>query len=145
MPQFDPSSFASQIFWLAICFGLLYFAMSKVFLPRIRDILHNRDTVINNDKAVALQLQAQINEIDETSKLLRDTSAKEYNTAIEQAMKQAMLSKEEAINTAKTKISKMVEESHREMKNIKNDSINDCQKAIDILVAKINHKFLSSN
>lgn len=144
MPQFDPSSFASQIFWLAICFSLIYLALSKIFLPRIRDILQNRQNVITNENTLAQQLQTEIDEIEANSKLLRDTSAMQYNIAVEQSMKQAALSRDAAINEAKAKIAKMIDDSHKEMREIKNNSVNDCQKAIEDLVKKIDNKFLNT-
>ena len=42
MPQFDSSTFASQIFWLVITFGGLYFALTRTALPKIADVLEAR-------------------------------------------------------------------------------------------------------
>jgi F-type H+-transporting ATPase subunit b len=41
-PPFDSANFASTLIWLALSFGLLYYLMSKVALPRVEDILHSR-------------------------------------------------------------------------------------------------------
>ena len=35
LPQMNPEHFASQIFWLAITFGLLFLLLSRVTLPKI--------------------------------------------------------------------------------------------------------------
>ncbi|MBT7451768.1 MAG: F0F1 ATP synthase subunit B', partial [Rhodospirillaceae bacterium] len=43
MPQFDPSTFSSQLFWLLICFVVLYWVISKFAIPRIGDILEQRE------------------------------------------------------------------------------------------------------
>ena len=42
MPQLDPSSFASQIFWLIVTFVALYLIMWRVVVPRISDVLEAR-------------------------------------------------------------------------------------------------------
>lgn len=42
VPQFDPASFAGQLFWLAISFVLLYVLMSRVALPRIGKAVESR-------------------------------------------------------------------------------------------------------
>ncbi len=52
-PPFDPSTFPSQLLWLAITFGALYLLMSKVALPRIGGILANRKALIDADLAAA--------------------------------------------------------------------------------------------
>ena len=40
-PPFDPTTFASQLLWLAITFGIFYLFMPKVIVPRIGGILEN--------------------------------------------------------------------------------------------------------
>lgn len=41
-PQLDVSSYPSQVFWLAVCFVILYVLMSRLALPRITDVLDRR-------------------------------------------------------------------------------------------------------
>ena len=57
MPQFDPSSFASQIFWLVLVFGLLYFLMTRIALPRIADVIDERARRIEDDLDQAARLK----------------------------------------------------------------------------------------
>ena len=61
MPQFDPTGFAPQIFWLAITFLALYLVMSKVALPRIGEVLQDRARRIEDNlaKAEALTREAE--------------------------------------------------------------------------------------
>ncbi len=49
MPQFDPNTFASQLFWLLVTFGLLFVLVSRVLLPRIAGILEARQEKIDDD------------------------------------------------------------------------------------------------
>jgi F-type H+-transporting ATPase subunit b len=58
-PPFNPSTFASQLVWLAIAFVLLYALMARLALPRIRRILDDRDRTIKGDLASAEKLKAQ--------------------------------------------------------------------------------------
>ncbi|MGE3245816.1 MAG: F0F1 ATP synthase subunit B [Beijerinckiaceae bacterium] len=58
-PPFDTSTFASQIFWLVICFGLLYWLMAKVALPRVAGILEERKARIEGDLAQATSAQGE--------------------------------------------------------------------------------------
>ena len=61
MPQLDPSTFPSQLFWLAVTFIILYWIMSKVALPRIGDVLQQRRQKVSNDieKAETLKREAE--------------------------------------------------------------------------------------
>ena len=57
MPQLDPSSFGSQLFWLAICFVTLYVVMAVVVLPRITKTLAARADQMEGDLAQAEALR----------------------------------------------------------------------------------------
>ena len=58
-PPFDSSTFASQLLWLAITFGLFYYLMAKVALPRISDILETRSDRIAQDLDEAHRLKEE--------------------------------------------------------------------------------------
>jgi F-type H+-transporting ATPase subunit b len=57
MPQFDPTWFVSQIFWLAIVLGVLYWLMSKHAIPRVQAALEARAERIQGDLDRAAKLQ----------------------------------------------------------------------------------------
>lgn len=56
-PPFDQSTFAGQLFWLAVTFGLTYILMSKVALPRVAGIIADRRAKIESDLNLAAQAQ----------------------------------------------------------------------------------------
>ena len=58
MPQLDPTTFPPQLFWLVILFVLLYLLMSRVALPRISDVLEERQERIDDDLQKAEQLRS---------------------------------------------------------------------------------------
>ncbi|MEP1881060.1 MAG: ATP F0F1 synthase subunit B, partial [Roseibium sp.] len=58
-PPFDSSTFASQILWLAITFGLFYWIMKNVAVPRIAGILEDRKDRIAGDLAEANRLKQE--------------------------------------------------------------------------------------
>jgi len=49
VPQLDVSTFSSQIFWLIICFSVLYYLLSRRALPRVSEILEARQDRIAAD------------------------------------------------------------------------------------------------
>lgn len=66
LPQFDPSSYPSQVFWLAITFAVLYIVFSKKTLPEIGGVLQKREeyvggllTSAKEQKERAEKLQAE--------------------------------------------------------------------------------------
>ena len=61
MPQFDPSTFTPQIFWLLVTFAVLFVAMWRHALPRISGILEARQQRIGSDldKAAALKVETE--------------------------------------------------------------------------------------
>ena len=78
MPQFDPQFFASQIFWLAVIFGILYLVMGRLVLPRIAEVLEERSERIADDLEKA-----------ETLKKEAETVIAAYEAALQQARGEA--------------------------------------------------------
>jgi len=58
MPQLDISTFAPQLFWLAIWFVVLYLLMAKLALPRVSRAIETRRRRREDDLARAAQLKA---------------------------------------------------------------------------------------
>src|SRR5690554_2149411 len=58
-PPFDTSTYASQLLWLAITFGLFYLFLNKVVLPRIGGILEVRSGRIAQDLDEAAKLKEE--------------------------------------------------------------------------------------
>ncbi|CAH0264950.1 F0F1 ATP synthase subunit B [Agrobacterium fabrum] len=65
-PPFDQSTYASQVLWLAITFGLFYLLMQKVIVPRVGGILENRHGRIAQDLDEAARLKAEADAAVET-------------------------------------------------------------------------------
>ena len=59
MPQFDPTFFAPQVFWLLLTFTVLYVLMSVVALPKIGAVLDERQRKIDDNLDKAAQLKAE--------------------------------------------------------------------------------------
>ena len=64
MPQLDPHSFASQLFWLAIFFVLVFLFLRFVGLPRVTAIIDERAQKIGGDIASAELLRTQAAEAE---------------------------------------------------------------------------------
>ncbi|TAK48491.1 MAG: F0F1 ATP synthase subunit B [Xanthobacteraceae bacterium] len=56
-PPFDKSTFASQLFWLAIAFVALYVIVSRIALPRVGGLIEARRDTIAKDLGDAQRLK----------------------------------------------------------------------------------------
>ena len=77
MPQLDPTYWASQSFWLILIFSFLYLALSKIFIPKIKESIDDRENKIKDDLDEAQKL-----------KLIAEKKLKEYEITIENAKKE---------------------------------------------------------
>ena len=61
MPQISQiaATYASQIFWLLITFGILYFGIGKMMVPRVQGVMDLREQRIAQDLANAEKARAE--------------------------------------------------------------------------------------
>lgn len=57
MPQLDTSTFASQLFWLILSFAVLFWLMWKIVIPRIAEVLQDRQERMDDDLEKAEKLR----------------------------------------------------------------------------------------
>jgi len=129
MPQLNPEFWAAQIFWLVLIFSILYIAISKIFLPKIINVIENRKLKIVSD-------------IDEAQKL-RDSAEsklKEYNQIIENSKKEAQKlmydNKKQLDADLKQKKQKFSEEIEKELVNAE-EEIKELKKTSLLSINKI--------
>lgn len=60
LPQLDPSSYPSQIFWLVFVFVIMYFAFAKKSLPEISGTIEKRSERISSDLDSAERLKEEV-------------------------------------------------------------------------------------
>jgi len=129
MPQLNPEFWAAQIFWLVLIFSTLYIAISKIFLPKIINVIENRKLKIVSD-------------IDEAQKL-RDSAEsklKEYNQIIENSKKEAQKlmydNKKQLDADLKQKKQKFSAEVEKELVNVE-EEIKELKKTSLLSINKI--------
>lgn len=59
LPQFNVPDMLPQLIWLALTFGLMYLILSKVTLPRIASVIHERQGRIQRDLDEAERLKSE--------------------------------------------------------------------------------------
>ncbi|MBB4658752.1 F0F1 ATP synthase subunit B' [Parvularcula dongshanensis] len=84
LPQLDASTYASQIFWLLLTFGALYFVLSRIFLPRLGGVIEERRNRIADDYDQAAEFKRQAEEAQAGyEKALADAKARAASIAAE--------------------------------------------------------------
>ena len=78
LPQFETDTFASQIFWLAISFILLYFFFARSSLPKLSSTIEDRLTTIKTDLEQADHLSA---EAEKTKNSYEDAMGEAHDNA----------------------------------------------------------------
>ena len=67
MPQLDFTTFIPQLFWLFLSLSFLYFILSRIALPRISDVIEERNDTITDDldeaKALSIEAEKVVNEL----------------------------------------------------------------------------------
>ena len=118
MPQLNPEFWISQIFWLVLTFGILYFVLSKIILPKISGNLELRKS----------QIQENI-EAAEKQRETSETKLKEYDEII-------LKSKSEAKNIfkdAREKVLKDINSKKETLDKQIDDEIKKVEKEIEVL------------
>ncbi|MGQ0672346.1 MAG: F0F1 ATP synthase subunit B family protein [Hyphomicrobium sp.] len=59
LPQLNTDHFAPQLFWLALTFGVLYYIMSRIALPRVGEVIEERRDRIQRDLDAAERLKGE--------------------------------------------------------------------------------------
>lgn len=104
MPQFDPSTFASQAFWLIICFGALYFIVWRLLLPKLSDIFEARQGKIEDDLSRAEKLKSEAEEVLQA-----------YQSSLETARSDAQASLKVATDELAAEAAKQIEAQGAEL------------------------------
>jgi len=101
MPQLNqlPDVLLSQLFWLALVLGFIYFVIGRGMVPKIQSTVDQRDRRISDDLAAAEQARAEADESEEAFRLRMDESRAE-------AMKKTAAAKAEGAKATEAKIAK---------------------------------------
>jgi len=137
MPQLDPTYWASQAFWLILTFTVLYISIAKLYLPKIKNNLDDRENKIKDDLDAANKF-----------KDLSELKLKEYEKILENSKKEVIkihldsknkLDKD--IQTKKDVMDKEIEteitKAQQEINELKKNSILDIQNISKDLASNI--------
>ena len=139
MPKLD----LTQLFWFFICFTTLYVYASTVILPRIRNILKDRKSVIDADASSASEINDRISSLDLETESLRKDANHKYQAKLEEVAKDASLKREKMLEELKDKVEQITEKSRKDLRDFIAKSQSESESAIKNLSQKIKEKLLT--
>lgn len=129
MPQLEVSTYISQIFWLIVTFGTLYYLLSKKALPRVAEVLEARADRIRADLDEAQRLKK---DAEDALGRYENVVAEAQNTAQAKiAETQARLQAEAAAAQAKLdeKLAKQIADAEARIAKARSDALSELDDA----------------
>ena len=141
MPQLDFSTFGNQIFWLLVALALIYFALSRVALPRINRILADRQGLMTNDLMAAEDFKQKAKDAEAAyDKALADARA-EANKIVAANRAEMQGELDAAIAKADAEISARTVESERRIGEIRASAETDARTVASDVAAELVRTF----
>ena len=118
MPQIAQISeiFASQLFWLLLTFGLIYFVVGRGMLPKIEATVEKRDRRIADDLAAAERARAEADAREEAYRAQLDANRAEALKVTQAAKQAAARATEERVKAADAETGRKVGSAEAEIR-----------------------------
>jgi F-type H+-transporting ATPase subunit b len=113
MPQITQLSmvFASQLFWLAVFFGLIFFVIGRRMTPKIRSTVVARDDKIAEDLAKAQAARAAADQTEAAWRERMDMARIDASRIAQEAKQESARETEARVKAALSKIDERVEQA----------------------------------
>ena len=110
MPQIEqlPYIFTSQLFWLLLVFGVIFFGVGRGMLPKIQSTVELRETKIAEDLERAQAARDAAEETEAAYRQRMDESRAEAAKLTREARQASALETEQRVRAAAEKIAKKV-------------------------------------
>ena len=140
MPQLNSEYWFSQSFWLILIFLALYLLLSKLFIPKIKDNLDDREKKIkeNLDEAKKLSELADKKNLDYKDEI--SSAKKEVIKIITESKKQL----DKNISRKKLQFEKELEKEVKKVEKEIFDLKKDSSKSINIIAEEISAKIIEN-
>jgi F-type H+-transporting ATPase subunit b len=111
MPQIEqlPAIFFSQLFWLAVVFGIIFFVIGRGMLPKVQSTVEAREKRIAEDLERAQAARAAAEETEEAWRERMDAARAEAAKLAQDAREESARQTEAKVNKAAARINLKVE------------------------------------
>ena len=141
MPQMVIPDFMPQLVWLFIIFPILYLTMKYMALPRISEIITNRDMKVINNLSKAEEIRNKIDELNKAHQLAVRETNEEIKIIVSEISQKSVTDAEEKImqcqNDINSKIKKEKANLQKEIENFNNNIEKIANDAATDIIEKI--------
>jgi F-type H+-transporting ATPase subunit b len=118
MPQINqlPFIFASQLFWLLVVFGIIYFFIGRGMVPKIQSVVEQRDAKIAEDLAAAQKAREDAEAVEAAYRERIEVSRSEALKVAQEAKQQAALETEKRLKVIDEQIGARVAEAEAKIR-----------------------------
>jgi F-type H+-transporting ATPase subunit b len=113
MPQINqlPDIFFSQLFWLLLVFGIIYFAIGRRMVPKIQSVVDDRDRKISDDLAAAQRAREEAEQTEAKYRERMDAARAGAMKLAQEAKQQGAKESEERLKEVDAQIGGKVAEA----------------------------------
>jgi F-type H+-transporting ATPase subunit b len=143
MPQISQISeiFASQLFWLIVSFGLIYFVIGRGMFPKIEATVEQRDRRIAEDLAAAERARADADAREEAYRARVETNRAEALKVTQAAKEASARASESQVKAADAELDRKVGAAEAEIRRAAEAALADIEnvaaEAAQEMVAKL--------
>jgi F-type H+-transporting ATPase subunit b len=134
MPQINQLSeiFISQLFWLAVVFGIIYFVIGRGMVPKIRATVDLRESKIAGDLERAQEMRKEADAMEATWRARMDAARLEAARISQEARQASALATEAKVNAASDQISLKLETAEGKIR----DAVSAARAEIEAVAAE---------
>lgn len=141
MPHLEFQTYAGQLFWLAICFILLYAVLSAFVLPKIANVIETRGASIAENLAAAEAAKNQAEKLAAQQEKLAVESGEKARKMIEESSAKAKQAVEQKRAALALKLDDKLAKAEKEIAKIEKESLDAIEKVSSELTDLIVSKF----
>ena len=134
MPQLTqlPEVFWSQLFWLAVVFGIIFFGIGRGMLPKIQSTVDLREKTIADDLAEAQAAREAAEQTEAAWRTRMDEARAEAARLAQDARQQSARETETKVQGAADKITLKVEAAEKRIR----DAVESARAEIEVVAAE---------
>jgi F-type H+-transporting ATPase subunit b len=141
MPQLNqlPEIFWSQLFWLAVVFGIIFFVIGRGMVPKIQSTVDAREKQIADDLEKAQAARAAADQTEEAWRERMDAARAEAARIANEAKQASALDTEAKVKKAADKLALKVEASEKKL----GEAVQSARAEIEAVAAELTQDLVS--